>query len=100
MTDFIQSHPAATFWVLSIFFALVVATISSLTGIIGWVVKRALDRLTFIIDRLDATIARLTMSQAGLEGRVNHQDDICGVACIAARAAAVSRDLQKERYDG
>ena len=99
MTDFIQSHPDATFWVLSIFIGIVVATISSLTGIIGWVVKRALDRLISIIDRLDATIERLTLSQAGLEGRVDHQDEICGVSCIAARAA-VARDLQKERYDG
>ena len=96
MTDFIQTHPDATFWVLSIFIGIVVATISSLAGIIGWVVKRALDRLTSIIDRLDATIERLTLSQAGLEGRVDHQENICGVACIAARAA-VARDLQKER---
>jgi predicted ATPase with chaperone activity len=74
-------------------------SIASFAPTIGWVVKRALDRLISIIDRLDATIARLTMSQAGLEGRVDHQEDICGVACIAARAA-VARDLQKERYNG
>ena len=98
MTNFVQTHPDAAFWALSIFTGIVVATISSLAGIIGWVVKRALDRLTSIIDRLDATIERLTLSQAGLEGRVDHQDEICGVSCIAARAA-VARDLQKERHD-
>jgi len=98
MTDFIQAHPDATFWVLSIFIGIVVATISSLAAIIGWVVKRTLDRLISIIDRLDATIERLTLSQAGIEGRVDHQENICGVSCTAAREA-FARNWQKERYD-
>jgi len=60
MTDFIQAHPDATFWVLSIFIGIVVATITQpVTVVIGVQSVTNPTAATVGIDAADVTVTEI-----------------------------------------